>query len=332
MFICGRLILIKPVRLIKICCATVVVSIIVFYAIFWEPYCFFAKPLYSSSISSLALAKIYTYGPPRSSSHSKNLIIILVPKISSKLTQRLQLIDRNFADNFSTNLLILYSNVPYESDLLHLTDAIKRPVSFLNVGIFFNLFPIRFDPCKTKTPYRYRGKWNYSLMIRFWFKFLFELPELEKFEYVMRLDDDSKLTDKWMNVFDEMRNKNAVYFANNIDLDLEEQLPGTMFLKQVTFDYIKQNNIKPKQFEILRDAFGNNSIHTYFNNFEVLKMEFFRRKEIRHWVESIDSTNGIFYYRWGDAGLRYLTLALFAEQHEVLHRADYNLSYCHKCR
>ncbi|CAF1091154.1 unnamed protein product [Rotaria sp. Silwood1] len=135
-----------------------------------------------------------------------------------------------------------------------------------------------------------------------------------------------------MNVFDEMRNKNAVYFANNIDLDLEEQLPGTMFLKQVTFDYIKQNNIKPKQFEILRDAFGNNSIHTYFNNFEVLKMEFFRRKEIRHWVESIDSTNGIFYYRWGDAGLRYLTLALFAEQHEVLHRADYNLSYCHKCR
>jgi hypothetical protein len=168
-------------------------------------------------------------------------------------------------------------------------------------------------------------------MIRFWFKILFELPQLEKYEYIMRLDDDSKMTDKWINVFDEMRHKNAFYFANNIDVDLEEQLPGTMKLKQVTFDYVKQNNIKPKQLQMLRDAFGNKTVWNYYNNFEVIKMEFFRRKEIRHWIESIDSTNGIFYYRWGDAILRYLTFAVFAEQHEVLHRPDYNLSYCHKC-
>jgi hypothetical protein len=168
-------------------------------------------------------------------------------------------------------------------------------------------------------------------MIRFWFKILFELPQLEKYEYIMRLDDDSKMTDKWINVFDEMRQKNALYFANNVDVDLEEQLPGTMKLKQVTVDYVKQNNIKPKQLQTLRDAFGNKTVRNYFNNFEVIKMEFFRRQEIRRWIESIDSTNGIFYYRWGDAILRYLTFALFAEQHEVLHRLDYNLSYCHKC-
>jgi len=102
-------------------------------------------------------------------------------------------------------------------------------------------------------------------------------------------------------------------------------------LKQIIFDYIKQNNIQPKQFQILNDAFGHKTVFTYYNNFEVIKMEFFRRKEIRHWIENIDSTNGIFYYRWGDAILRYLTLAMFAEQHEVLHRLDYNLSYCHKC-
>ncbi len=203
---------------------------------------------------------------------------------------------------------------------------------FLNIGILFNLFPIGFDPCATKTSYRrIRGKWNYLLMIRFWFKILFELPQLEKYEYIMRLDDDSKMTDKWINVFDEMRQKNALYFANNVDVDLEEQLPGTMKLKQVTVDYVKQNNIKPKQLQTLRDAFGNKTVRNYFNNFEVIKMEFFRRQEIRRWIESIDSTNGIFYYRWGDAILRYLTFALFAEQHEVLHRLDYNLSYCHKC-
>ncbi len=319
----------KRFRLVNLCCA-IPFGIIVFYVVIWEPYCFFSKPIYSNDISSLATSEIHTYGSSNYSSDNNDLITILVPRISSKLIKRLIFMDLNFADNFSTSLLIMHNGDLYESDLLRLTKRIKRQMLFLDVGIFFNLFPIGFDPCKTKTSYRVRGKWNYLLMIRFWFKILFELPQIKKYEYIMRLDDDSKLKGKWINVFDEMRDKNAVYFANNVDIDLEEQLPGTMNLKQFTFDYIKQNNIKPKQFEILRDTFGNKTVYNYYNNFEVIKMEFFRRKEVRHWIESIDSTNGIFYYRWGDAIFRYLTLAIFAEKHEVLHRLDYNLPYCHK--
>jgi hypothetical protein len=313
------------------CCSAIIFGIIIFYVVFWEPYCFFTKALYSENISGLSTSKIYSYGSFNSSSSNKNLITILIPEISSKLIDRLELVDLNFVDNFSTNVLIMYTNDPSKSDLFRLTNKMRRKILFLNIGIYFNLFPIGFDPCKMKTSYRVRGKWNYLLMIRFWFKILFELPQLKTYEYIMRLDDDSKLTLKWINIFDEMRNKNAIYFANNVDIDLEEQLPGTMDLKRVTFDYVKQNNIKPKQFQMLRDAFRNNTVRNYYNNFEVIKMEFFRRKQIRHWIESIDSTNGIFYYRWGDAVLRYLTLALFAEQHEVLHRLDYNLPYCHKC-
>jgi hypothetical protein len=239
--------------------------------------------------------------------------------------------DLNFDDNFTTSLLIMHNGNLYESDFLRLTKAIKRQVLFLNIGIYFNLFPIGFDPCNTKTSYRVRGKWNYLQMIRFWFKILFELPQLKNYEYIMRLDDDSRMINKWFNVFVEMRSKNAVYFANNEDIDLEEQLPGTMKLKDVTFAYIEQNKIKPKQFQMLNNAFADKTVRNYYNNFEVIKMEFFRRRAIRHWVETIDSTNGIFYYRWGDAIFRYLTIAIFAERHQVLHRNDYNLSYCHKC-
>ncbi|CAF3304200.1 unnamed protein product [Rotaria sp. Silwood2] len=124
----------------------------------------------------------------------------------------------------------------------------------------------------------------------------------------MRLDDDSKILGRWFNVFDEMCRKNAVYFANNVDIDLEDQLPGTMNMQRVTFDY------------------------NYYNNFEISKVEFFRREEVRRWVDAIDSTHGIFKYRWSDAILGYLTLAVFAEQNEVLHKPDYVLPYCHKCR
>jgi hypothetical protein len=94
---------------------------------------------------------------------------------------------------------------------------------------------------------------------------------------------------------------------------------------------VKQNNITPKQPEMLRDAFGNNTVQNYYNNFEITKVKFFQRKDVCHWVEFIDSTYGIFKYRWGDAVLRYLTLALFAERQEVLYRDNYNLSYCHEC-
>ncbi|CAF0921292.1 unnamed protein product [Adineta steineri] len=74
-------------------------------------------------------------------------------------------------------------------------------------------------------------------MIRFWFKILFELPQLSQYEYIMRFDDDSKVINTWFNVFDKMRRKRAVYFANNIDIDEEKSLPGTTKLKQVTIEY-----------------------------------------------------------------------------------------------
>jgi hypothetical protein len=245
--------------------------------------------------------------------------------------QILQLLDLNLADNFTTSVLLLYNNGVRKDDLLRLSDSTRRQVLFLDVADAFNLFPIGFDPCSTKTSFYRRGKWNYQLMIRFWFKILFELPQLQEYERIMRLDDDSKLTGRWMNVFDEMRNKNAVYFSNGVDRDFEKSWPGTMKMKQITFKYVKQNNITPKQPKMLHDAFGNNTVLNYYNNFEITKVKFFQRKDVCHWVEFIDSTYGIFKYRWGDAVLRYLTLALFAEQHEILHRNDYNLPYCHAC-
>ncbi|CAF4209425.1 unnamed protein product [Rotaria sp. Silwood2] len=160
-------------------------------------------------------------------------------------------------------------------------------------------------------------------MIRFWFKTIFELPQLQKYEYIMRLDDDSKILGRWFNVFDEMCRKNTVYFANNVDIDLEDQLPSTMDMQRVTFDYMKQNNIKPKQLNFFKAMHSfNKTVKSYYNNFEVSKVEFFRREEVRRWVYAIDSTHGIFKYRWGDAILRYLTLAVFTEQNEVLHKPD----------
>lgn len=304
---------------------------ILVYVTIWEPYCFFARAVSSSDIGDLAKVRLISPKPIPSSSSTRDIIVVLTSRISSKFVARLQQLDMNFQDDHATPLLILYTSEPYERDLNRLAELIERPIVFLNVDEAFHLFPPGFDPCRAHSPYRRRGKWNYSSMIRFWFKLIFELPQLQDYDYIMRLDDDSQLTDKWPNIFQEMRKKNAVYFANDADVDLEDQLPGTMQLKRVVVEYLEHNQVEPKQPEVLKNAFGDGTVRTYFNNFEVTKKEFFQRENIRQWVESVDGTYGIFKYRWGDAILRYLTLAIFATKEEILHRSDYNLSYCHKC-
>jgi hypothetical protein len=327
----GRCNMSKYYRFIKLCCSGILLILAAVYVTIWEPYCFFNDVIHSNGISELGRSKLYSSMAIRNASHGKNLIAILTASISSKLLSRLQLLDENFLDNYSSPLLIMHSTTLSQRELVHVSAIMKRPVLFLNIANAFRLFPVNFDPCKAATSYRVRGKWNYLLMIRFWFKLIFELPQLKEYEYIMRLDDDSQMTGKWLNVFDEMRAKNAVYFANNVDVDLEEQLPGTMKLKQITDKYIQQNNIAVKQRDMFDGAFHNGIVNNYYNNFEVSKTKFFQREDVRRWVDAIDATQGIFKYRWGDAVLRYLTLAIFAQPNEVLHRLHYNLSYCHKC-
>ena len=245
--------MIRYYRLAKICCAGISLILIGVYVLIWEPYCFFTAALHSNDVSSLSRTKIYTARSISTRSHQKNLIAILSSTLSTELSSRLTLIDQHLQDNFTTPILIMHSNELNEAEARRLSINIHRPVYFLNVADAFRLFPVGFDPCRTKTSYRVRGKWNYLLMIRFWFKLVFQLPQLQEYEYVMRLDDDSRLTGTWFNVFDEMRAKNAVYFANNMDVDFEKKLPGTMRLKQITEQYIQQNKIQVKQTDMLRD-------------------------------------------------------------------------------
>jgi hypothetical protein len=320
-------------RKILIFIITTIISFVIIFIVYNKLDCYIQESKSPKVIPRLEELKIYTYGPSRSSSVNSDLIAILSPEMSLQFILRLKLLDVSFADNFSTTLLIMHSNYLSENSLKRLVNNIKRPILFLKVSSIFNMFPENFDSCRTKSNWQIRGKWNYQLMIRFWFKIIFELPQLQEYKYIMRLDDDSQIMNTWFNIFDEMRIKRAVYFANDVIIEEERRLPGTMKFKQVTLEYQKQNNITVKQPEMLQKAFGDDYILSYSNNFEVMQIEFFRRSNVRHWIETIDRTHGIFKYRWGDAILRYITMALFAEQHEVLHRSQYNLSYCHKkCR
>jgi len=269
----------------------------------------------------------------QNASNSSNVIAILLGDNYKKLAERLSLLDQSLSNEYQSDIMIFHTSYPYSSDISSIINSTKRRVIFHNVDREFSSFPLRFDPYSTDPTWSKRGKWNYHHMIRFWFKLIFEIPEIQHYEYIMRLDDDSKLLGTWMNVFRIMRERNAVYFANSKSSDSENGLPGTMKLKDICLNYLKtikmntSSNIETK----LEGAFSQNSVTTYYNNFEIVNIQFFRQPGVRHWIEMIDETHGIYKYRWGDAILRYILLIIFAEPNQILHREAFNLQYCHPC-
>ena len=251
-------------------------------------------------------------------------ILDLIPKIVQ--------LDRYFSDNMSSDIIIFQTGYSLKRDLETIANTTKRQITFYNVDAFFTSFPDGFDPYLEEPTWTKRGKWSYHHMCRFWFKHVTDIPLVNKYDYLMRLDSDSGLLGNWFNIFNLMEKKNIVYFGNVEESDSENVLPGLMKLKSFTLYYKKKYKKIPKDPLRLMRAFETPGVIRLYNtNFDVIKIRFFRAPEIRHWVNAVDSTYGIFRYRWGDHVLRYITTAMFASPEEVLLRTDFNLSYCHPC-
>ena len=142
----------------------------------------------------------------------------------------------------------------------------------------------------------------------------------------------SFLLGKWPNVFDLMVKHKAVYMANGREVDFEYVLPGIQLIKKLIKTYINKTGITARNPEMLADIFNHTvEMPNYWNNFEIVDLSFMRRKDVVDFIQTIDSTRGIFLYRWGDAPLRYAVLALFTNTTQILHRARLGLPYCHPC-
>ncbi|CAF2064941.1 unnamed protein product [Rotaria magnacalcarata] len=276
------------------------------------------------------ISQISTWNPTANA--RKTAIAFLYSDQVQKLVPKISVLDIQFLDNLSADIVIFHTDYPAKAHMQAIASVTKRQVIFYNVDDAFTSFPKGFDPYLEEPNWMKRGKWNYQHMCRFWFKLIMDIPLVLEYKYVMRLDDDSKIIGAWDNIFDLMGKRNAVYFGNVEEADSENGLPGLMKLKTFTINYTESYQVIPKNPKRLIRAFDiPNHIRLYNTNFDVIKVDFFRRSEIRHWTDAVDATHGIFKYRWGDHVLRYLTTALFATPVEVLLRTDFNLPYCHPC-
>lgn len=212
----------------------------------------------------------------------------------------------------------------------------NRLVRFAEVD--FDQFPAGFDPDKEESRWQKRSKWGYSQMIRFFISGLWEHPAIADYRFVMRLDADAC----WDQIpFDDPEQRiypylpdGYVYQRHSEGSDPRHVCEG---IYNFTANYVSANNIAVANPELWRN-FGKSWLEEekcvgFFNNFEITRLRFMQQLAVRRWHDAVTEREpfGVFRQRWGDALVRYLTLALFASPKSLLYHNNTEY-YHHPCQ
>ncbi|EJS44733.1 ktr4p [Saccharomyces arboricola H-6] len=181
----------------------------------------------------------------------------------------------------------------------------------------------KLDEANTK----YAAEKSYHNMCRFYSKEFYHHPLLSKYKYVWRLEPDVHFYCKIeYDVFQFMSMNDKIYgFVLNL-YDIPQSIKtlwtSTMnFVNNHTsylnvngaFGWLKDNSQHPDNYELTQ---GYSTCH-FWTNFEIVDLDFLRSKPYEEYVQYLDEQGGFYYERWGDAPVRSLALALFADKSRI---------------
>jgi hypothetical protein len=131
-------------------------------------------------------------------------------------------------------------------------------------------------------------------MARFFWKWVFQVPEIAHVSQNMRLDGDSCLQGLTNSPFTAL-NEGAVYLRNALFSDSDAVCVNLQTFVQ---DYVTFFHIVPKNKRAWEYAFHYGSVSGYYNNLEVMDIGFWLRPEVQHFVHFVDASHGIYLHRW----------------------------------
>ncbi|THH09095.1 hypothetical protein EW145_g2248 [Phellinidium pouzarii] len=160
---------------------------------------------------------------------------------------------------------------------------------------------------------------GYHLMCGFFASHIFDHPRLRDVTYYMRLDTDSYIFKPVcydpIALFHE-RNRTYGYRSRTTD-------PAwvTIGMWDLTDEFVSarpgvERTLCENGWEWpsgrVKGKMGEDAFPTYYNNFEIVKLEAFRRPDVREWLDEIERVpERIYKYRWGDAPIRYATVNMY---------------------
>ncbi|KXS19188.1 glycosyltransferase family 15 protein [Gonapodya prolifera JEL478] len=233
------------------------------------------------------------------------------------------------------NRVIYADNIAEATGILHPTH--QKSIEHLYWGV-----PSWIDQelmkAKWETMPRERtNRLSYRHMCRFHSGLVYKHPALKGFDYVMRLDSGMLIhcdVDDMLDPFAEMARDNVAYGFGISMTDGMWSIPtlwSTTKAFIAHYNFVNPNDPIPRDkrlLDFISDDGGEtfNTCH-FWDNFEVVRVEFMQRPEVQEYFEWLDVAGGFFYERWGDAPVHTLCVVLFARHSEV-RRLDH-IAYTH---
>lgn len=180
-------------------------------------------------------------------------------------------------------------------------------------SVVLPLFEIRqmWDPFCVRVSLGYRG------MCHFFSKELFEMPVLKHVKLIARVDEDSEFFPPSFDVFDYMETQHLDYtfavrwWKDHCVKDLLSEVEKYARARELTLDW-KSEKLPA----------------VMYNNFFAARKELFLDIKYQHFMSHIDSLEGIWTKRWGDAPIHTSAAALFG-WNSYRFTSD-QFGYCHQ--
>ncbi|QHS71759.1 putative mannosyltransferase [Saccharomyces paradoxus] len=168
---------------------------------------------------------------------------------------------------------------------------------------------------------------SYHNMCRFYSKEFYHHPLLSKYRYVWRLEPKVNFYCKIKyDVFQFMSMNDKIYgFVLNLydspqtirtlwtsTMDFVEEHPNYLNANGA-FGWLKDNSQNPDNYDYTQ---GYSTCH-FWTNFEIVDLEFLRSEPYEQYMQYLEEKGGFYYERWGDAPVRSLALALFADKSRI---------------
>ncbi|RSH85788.1 hypothetical protein EHS25_003929 [Saitozyma podzolica] len=206
--------------------------------------------------------------------------------------------------------------------VLQRMETMAELIEFVRVDFTPNLEALRagVEGLKPFFPTVWPG---YHSMCRFFTVEVFKHPRIRDLDYYMRMDTDSFMPKEL--AYDPIalaHRRGLKYLGRSIGFDAGVACHGMWdFVEEFAdahpgvAERMARNDLPiPDQTPDRIEA----PISAWYNNFEVAHVPSFRRPDVAEWLKTLNTFwRGFYVHRWGDAGLRRFTAAMFFEPEEV---------------
>lgn len=201
----------------------------------------------------------------------------------------------------------------------------------MNIKDYFHSAPknVTFEDAKTPL-----SNLDYKQMLSFMFYGFTKVPQLNKYRYLLRLDDDSCFQDAInYDMFQEMLSNDAHYAFREMYVDMDHVVVG---LPQFVEDYMSstRNNgsavVSWANPSLRKWRLGHvkaKSSLSFSGNFEIIDLKRYMEPDITRFAQHVLRSNMIYHRRWTECAIRYYFAEMFWKADKVLWLCDFDYQH-----